>query len=235
MKYTLIDSDKPDLYRVKALKNFGDVEEGDIGGYVSWYHNLSQEGDCWVYNNAIVKDSAIVRDNAKLYNNATMCNKAEMQGNSRMHNNSRMSDSSKMFDYTVMLNYASMSDQAIMQGFARMFHYAAMVENSVMKDNSLMINDSKLEGSAVLQDIQNLYTGTLDVTCDRVSTMQDSRGYTFLAAYKNNKIIQITAGCRTWNSYKSAKAHFTVNYDSNANVPEVLFILKTLKKMRKLV
>ena len=33
-KYELIPSDREGLYRVKALKDFGNVKNGDIGDYV---------------------------------------------------------------------------------------------------------------------------------------------------------------------------------------------------------
>ena len=42
------------LYRIRALKSFGDVRTGDIGGFVQFEANLSQEGDCWVYGDSRV-------------------------------------------------------------------------------------------------------------------------------------------------------------------------------------
>ena len=70
------------LHRIKALRSFSDVEAGDLGGFVESENNLSHEGDCWIYNDAIVKDrakvldkdivcgNAIVRGNANIYNKA---------------------------------------------------------------------------------------------------------------------------------------------------------------------
>ena len=46
------------LYRIKALKNFGDVKEGNKGGFVENDRNLSHDGNCWVYNNAKVYGDA---------------------------------------------------------------------------------------------------------------------------------------------------------------------------------
>ena len=42
------------LYRIEALKDFGDVKEGDKGGYVENHSNLSQYGNCWIYDTAKV-------------------------------------------------------------------------------------------------------------------------------------------------------------------------------------
>lgn len=45
-------------YRLKAVKNFSNVKKGKPGGFVKGYHNLSQSGDCWVYESAVVIDGA---------------------------------------------------------------------------------------------------------------------------------------------------------------------------------
>lgn len=58
------------LYRIKALKDFSNVKSGDLGGYISGEHNLSHEGDSWVYDNALVYDNAHVYEDAKVCSNA---------------------------------------------------------------------------------------------------------------------------------------------------------------------
>ena len=44
------------LYRIKALISFGDIHEGDIGGFIEKEENLSNEGNAWVYGNAKVRN-----------------------------------------------------------------------------------------------------------------------------------------------------------------------------------
>ena len=58
-KYELLQDDKIEvsghiLYRIKALKDFFGAKAGDLGGYIEGESNLSQEGTCWVYDNARV-------------------------------------------------------------------------------------------------------------------------------------------------------------------------------------
>ena len=65
------------LHRIKALKDFGNVKKGELGGYVESEHNLSQEGNCWVCGNAEVYDNAEVYSNAKVYSNALVCGNAD--------------------------------------------------------------------------------------------------------------------------------------------------------------
>ena len=86
------------LHRIEALKDFDDIKKGDKGGYVGKEDNLSQEGNCWIYDNARVYDSAIVCDNAKIYDNALVFDNAEICSNAEIKNSS---------DYIVFKNWWS--------------------------------------------------------------------------------------------------------------------------------
>ena len=50
------------LHRIRALKDFGNVKAGDIGGWIEKEENLAHEGDCWVYGSAKVYGSAIIEE-----------------------------------------------------------------------------------------------------------------------------------------------------------------------------
>ena len=54
------------LFRIRALVAFGDVEAGELGGYVEKEDNLSDEGDAWVYGNARVTGDARVYGDADI-------------------------------------------------------------------------------------------------------------------------------------------------------------------------
>ena len=58
------------LYRIQALRDFGEVKEGELGGYIEAEKNLSQCCDAWVSDNAWVYGNARVSDNACVYGNA---------------------------------------------------------------------------------------------------------------------------------------------------------------------
>ena len=49
LKDEVIEFDGRKLYRIKALKDFNNVKEGELGGYIESEQNLSQEGNAWVY------------------------------------------------------------------------------------------------------------------------------------------------------------------------------------------
>ena len=56
------------LYRIKALRDFGDIKAGDLGGYIEKESNLSHNGDAWLYEDAMVYGDAQVYSNGREYN-----------------------------------------------------------------------------------------------------------------------------------------------------------------------
>lgn len=78
------------LHRIKALKDFGNVKKGELGGYVESERNLSQEGNCWVYGNAEVYGNAWVCGNAEVFGNAKVYSNAEVCGNAKVYSNAKV-------------------------------------------------------------------------------------------------------------------------------------------------
>lgn len=56
------------LYRIRAVRDFGSVKAGDLGGYIEKEGNLSHFGNAWVYGDARVSGNARVFDNAEIFN-----------------------------------------------------------------------------------------------------------------------------------------------------------------------
>ena len=75
------------LFQIKALISFGNVEEGDLGGFIEKEDNLSQYGNAWVYDNARVYGNAWVYGNAEVYDNARVSGNAEVSGNAWVYGN----------------------------------------------------------------------------------------------------------------------------------------------------
>lgn len=75
------------LRRIRAVRRFGSVEAGDIGGWLESEDNLSHDGDCWVYN------SARVYDNAQVYNSARVGDSARVYGSAWVGGSARVCDS----------------------------------------------------------------------------------------------------------------------------------------------
>ncbi len=75
------------LYRIQALRDFNGVKKGDKGGWIEKEENLSQEGDCWVSDNAEVSDNARVSGNAWVYGDARISGNARVYGDARIYGN----------------------------------------------------------------------------------------------------------------------------------------------------
>ena len=54
------------LYRIKALKAFGSVEKGELGGFIEKEANIESAGNAWVFGHAQVSGNAFVYGKLKL-------------------------------------------------------------------------------------------------------------------------------------------------------------------------
>lgn len=83
-KYEIIDIPHPDyphLHRIRALRDVGGiVHAGDWGGYVQTADNLSQEGDCWIFGDAIACEDALVSQGAQVSEEAVIRGSALVSG-----------------------------------------------------------------------------------------------------------------------------------------------------------
>lgn len=60
------------LYRIAAIRDFGKVKAGAIGGYVDSEMALSQMGDCWIADEAMVYGGARIEGDAVVYDEAVV-------------------------------------------------------------------------------------------------------------------------------------------------------------------
>ena len=110
------------LYRIKATKDFSDVKKGDLGGWVQYEENLSQQGICWIY------DDAKCMDNSRVTEDSIMRDFAEMYDCSKIH------DCSQMFDHSEMHYCSEMHDYSQMHNYSQMHDFSEMHGNSMLKD-----------------------------------------------------------------------------------------------------
>ena len=84
------------LYRIKALIDFGNVKKGTRGGFIEKEENLSASGnawvsgDAWVCGNAQVSGDAWVCGNAQVSGNAHVCGNAKVCGNAQVSGEAKM-------------------------------------------------------------------------------------------------------------------------------------------------
>ena len=120
------------LYRIRALKDFRDVEAGDLGGWIQSENNLSQRGDCWIYNEAKCMDNAKIYDNSTMHNNSVMCDFSEMHDYSKICDYSKIYDRSRMYDHSEMHDYSIMHDHSEMHDNSVLYGYGELYEDTIL-------------------------------------------------------------------------------------------------------
>ena len=140
----IIKVDDSILYRIEALRDFNDVKKGDKGGFVEKEENLSQYGDCWVYDDAKVFGDAevyydaIVRDNAIVRGKARVCQDAVIRGNARIYDNALVHGNA------IVRNNVIVCDNAVVCGNAEIRGNAVVYRNARVRDKAVVFDDAEV-------------------------------------------------------------------------------------------
>lgn len=130
------------LYRIEALKDFGEIKKGDKGGFIESENNLAHEGDAWVSDNAHVYGDACVFDNARVYNNAFVSGYAQVYGNAFVYGNAWLYDNTRVCDY------AWVSDNARVYGDANVCDDSSVFGSACVYGNARVCRDALVRGYA---------------------------------------------------------------------------------------
>ena len=130
------------LYRIEALKGFGEIKKGDKGGFIESENNLAHEGDAWVSDNAHVYGNACVFDNARVYNNAFVSGYAQVYGNAFVYGNAWL------YGNTHVCGYAWVADNARVYGDANVCDDSSVFGSALVYDNAHVYGDALVRGYA---------------------------------------------------------------------------------------
>lgn len=132
------------LFRIKALTTFGEVQKGDLGGFVEKEENLSNDDNAWVYNNASVFGDAKVCGNAKVFNNARVC------GNAKIYGNAWVCGDAEVFGSAEVYNDVQICGNAQVCGNAKVFDNAWVRNNAHVFDNAEVYGSARISGNAMI-------------------------------------------------------------------------------------
>ena len=107
------------LFRIRALRSFGDIKAGDLGGFIENERNLSHEDNAWVSGNAKVIDNARVSDNALVSGETWVGGNARVDGNARVSGNARVIDNARVSGYAKVGGKAIVGGEALVSGYAK--------------------------------------------------------------------------------------------------------------------
>lgn len=132
------------MYRVEALRNFGVVKKGDVGGLVENECNLSHYGTCWVYDDAMVYGNAQIYDdarvygNAKVYGNAMIFGNAEVCDNAQVYGRARVYGSARVGDCAKVYGTAAVFDKAKVYGDVQIYDSVRVYDKAVVSGSSIV-------------------------------------------------------------------------------------------------
>lgn len=130
------------LYRIEALKYFGEIKKGDKGGFIESENNLAHEGDAWVSDNAHVYGDACVFNNAHVYGNAFVSGYAQVYGDAFVYGNAWLYDNTRVCDY------ARVADNARVYGDANVCDDSSVFGSALVYDNARVCGDALVRGYA---------------------------------------------------------------------------------------
>lgn len=154
-KYELLDGHDvvvgtTTLHRIRALRDFGDVKAGQLGGFVASEDNLSQLGDCWVADEAQVYDQATVTGDAQVLglacvrDRARIDDKARVLGNAQVFEDGWVFKQGVVFDNAMVYGSGQVRDDGMVCGAAHVFDRARVLSGGVVS------GDTRIGGRTVV-------------------------------------------------------------------------------------
>ena len=146
--YTVINGQT--VYRIKALKEFGIVKKGELGGYIAKESNLSfKEGsvawvgkeavvmdDASVLNHAQVTDHAIITGTTTVKNCAIVGGSAEINGNCFIMKEAVVTGAAKLNGKVVVTDTAIVMEDVSLNGAIRVYGEAILSGDTEIEDNA---------------------------------------------------------------------------------------------------
>ena len=203
------------LYRIEALKDFGVVKAGELGGYIESENNLSFDGEAWVcenaevfdnaricndariygnariYGDAIVRNNAAIGGNALIYDNALICDDAWVYDKAYVCGNAKVFGKAQVCDKAYVCGNVSVYNNAIIHGNARVYGNAIIRDNALVCGNATIYGNTTIYGNAVLDD--NVIIEK-DTDWFMVGPIGSRNGFTTFALNKD-KSIYVFCGC----------------------------------------
>ena len=193
-------------YRIIALKDFSDVKKGDKGGYILKEENLSQYGDCWLYDNAVATDNSIVSHNAKMYGTSSVNDNGRVLGFAKIYSES------KIYENGIVTDYAELFDSSHVSGYATIYGNSKRKGISYVSDfvnvcgKSIIENKARISGNSYIEDAiigDNVWINADVSICGNVKVVYDIYSDANISNYDDEKQLIIGGSLNSKNIYPS--------------------------------
>lgn len=148
----------PWLHRIRARCQVNEqVGPGALGGYVQTEDNLSQDGTCWIYDQAICCEEAVVEDDGRMFDGAVARGSALISGDARMFERAVAEGNSSFFSGELKED-ARLSGNAVVNrsdnGLSPLIGRKSNVYGSVC--GWFVVNDNIFEGEHYLNRTEDM-------------------------------------------------------------------------------
>lgn len=136
------------LHRIKALKDFGKIRKGDIGGWIEAERNLSIYNTAWVfgqaqvYDNAFVAEGAIVADRAQIRGDASIYGNAGIYNEAQVYETARIFGTAQLYDRCHVCGYAAIGGSVCISDDAYITHNVTIIGNARIGKSALIFNNT---------------------------------------------------------------------------------------------
>ena len=149
----------PWLHRIRARCQVNEqVGPGALGGYVQTEDNLSQDGTCWIYDQAICCEEAVVEDDGRMFDGAVARGSALISGDARMFERAVAEGNSSFFSGELKED-ARLSGNAVVNrsdnGLSPLIGRKSNVYGSVC--GWFVVNDNIFEGEHYLNRTDDMF------------------------------------------------------------------------------
>ena len=191
-KYILTDRTKEVdghiLHRIQAIKDFGSVHNGDLGGWIESEDNLSQEGECWVrdeamvYGNATIQYDAQVYDHADVHGDANICGEARIHGHAKVYGHSHIFWEAQVYDYAEIAGHSNIFGNALIYGHtwisgddvdiygeARVYDHARVYDKAEIYGNAMVFGQARIQDRSKICDQAKVYGSAIISGYARIS------------------------------------------------------------------
>lgn len=130
------------LHRIRACRSFGNVNAGDIGGWIEREENLSHDGNAWV------ADYACVFDTARVFGNAQVSDVAWISHDARVFDDAHISEAAWVYGKASVYNKAKVFGRAWVGDSSAVCELARVCGNARICGRSMVYGNAWVYGKA---------------------------------------------------------------------------------------
>lgn len=145
-----VEPDGTVLHRIRALRDFGNVKAGEMGGWVESEKNLDQHGNAWVYENAVVCGDAMVYGDARVHGRAQICGYAHVSEHAEISGNACVHGYARVFGHACVLGNAEVYNRASVYGGAYIRGAASVFGKAMVYGDITVRGNARVSGSAAV-------------------------------------------------------------------------------------